>query len=400
MRISVVRLKRSQGETVLTAHALLSASSSKRWLTCTPSARLEATLPEIRRPAGAFDVSAEGTLAHSLAEIRLRLYYNQIGNEEYNREYEIIKIHNIYKNYSDEDRADFEANVDNYVLYVRSQIGDGDTPLFEQRVDFSDWVPDGFGTADVIILSKHKVRVIDLKFGKGIAVDAKGNTQLRLYALGAYSKFQDQYPDIREVEYTIHQPRLDSITTDSLSLNRLLDWANTYVKKQAKKAWAGSGEFVPGEHCQFCKAKGQCRARSDFNNQIAAQEFRDPPLLSEEEVSEILTKASEIKSWLGDVEDFALSRAITKGECPVGYKLGTTVTHRKIVDSQFAAVILKEKGLDESQLWETPKLKSVSALEKLAPKGQVVAWLGDLIQRPLGNPKLVKIKDTTKEDFT
>ena len=384
----------------MTAHALLSASSSKRWLTCTPSSRLEATLPEIKRPAGAFDVSAEGTLAHALAEIRLRLHYDQISHEEYEREYEIIKLHNIYKNYSEEDRADFEAHVDNYVLYVRSQIGDGDTPLFEQRVDFSDWVPDGFGTADVIILSKHKVRVIDLKFGKGIPVDAKGNTQLRLYALGAYSKFQEEYPEIHEVEYTIHQPRLDSITTDNLSLSRLLDWANTYVKKQAKKAWAGSGEFVPGEHCQFCKAKGQCRARADFNNAVAQQEFRDPPLLNDDEISDILGKASQIKSWLGDIEDYALAKAVTQGECPTGYKLGTTSTHRKITDAHFAATVLKEKGIDESLLWEAPKLKSVSALEKLAPKGQVVAWLGDLVQRPVGSPKLVKIKDTTREDFS
>lgn len=384
----------------MTAHALLSASSSKRWLTCTPSSRLEATLPELRRPSGAFDVSAEGTLAHSLSEIRLRLHYNQIGHEEYDREYEIIKTHPIYKNYSDDDRADFEAHVDNYVLYVRSQIGDGDTPLFEQRVDFSGWVPDGFGTADVIILSKHKVRVIDLKFGKGVPVHAKDNSQLRLYALGAYSKFREEFPDIKEVEYTIHQPRLDSITSDGTSIHKLLDWADHFVKPKAKKAWAGSGDFIPGEHCQFCKAKSQCRARADFNNELAKQEFRDPPLLSEDEISNILTKASQVKSWLSDVEDYALTRAIEKGVAPVGYKLGTTVTHRKITDMQFAAVVLKEKGLDESAIWEAPKLKSISALEKLAPKGQVVTWLGDLIQKPLGSPKLVKIKDTAKEDFT
>ena len=165
----------------MTAHALLSASSSKRWLTCTPSSRLEATLPEPKKPAGSFDYSQEGTMAHSLAEIKLRHHYNQIGYEEYNREYEIIK-NTPYFN------EDFEANVDNYVLYVRSQIGEGDTPLFEQRVDFSDWVPDGFGTADVVILSKHSIRVIDLKFGKGVPVSAVDNPQLRLYALGAYSK--------------------------------------------------------------------------------------------------------------------------------------------------------------------------------------------------------------------
>lgn len=383
----------------MTAHALLSASSSKRWLTCTPSSRLEATLPEIRRSSGTFDVSAEGTLAHALAEIRLRLHYNQIGHEEYEREYEIIKLHPIYKGYADEDREDFEAHVDNYVLYVRSQIGDTDTPLFEQRVDFSDWVPDGFGTADVIILSRHKVRVIDLKFGKGVAVHAQDNSQLRLYALGAYSKFRDEYPDIKEVEYTIHQPRLDSITTDGTSIHKLLDWADHFVKPKAKKAWAGSGDFIPGDHCQFCKAKSQCRARADFNNEIAAQEFRSPPLLSEDEISNILTKASEVKSWLGDIEEYALTRAIDQGVCPTGYKLGTTSTHRKIVDVTFAATVLVEKGIDAAAIWEQPKLKSIAALEKLAPKGQVVSWLGDLVQRPIGSPKLVKLKDTSKEDF-
>jgi len=175
----------------MTAHALLSASGSKRWLSCTPSARLEATLPDQKRPPGSFDFSQEGTMAHSLAEAKLRHYYGQIGIEEYEKEYEIIKATPYYND-------DFEANVDNYVLYVRSQIGEGDTPLFEQRVDFSDWVPDGFGTADVVILSKHTIRVIDLKFGKGVAVSAIDNTQLRLYALGAWSKFKEEWPDIRK----------------------------------------------------------------------------------------------------------------------------------------------------------------------------------------------------------
>ena len=397
---ALVYVEKTNKKAKMTAHAILSASGSKRWLSCPPSARLEATLPEIRRPAGAFDVSAEGTLAHSLAEIRLRLHYNQISSEEYNREYEIIKIHNIYKGYSEEDREDFEAHVDNYVLYVRSQIGDGDTPLFEQRVDFSDWVPDGFGTADVIILSKHKVRVIDLKFGKGIAVDAKGNTQLRLYALGAYSKFQEEFPDIHEVEYTIHQPRLDSITSDTITIGRLLDWANTYVKKQAKKAWAGAGEFVPSEEgCQFCKAKAQCRARADFNNELAKQEFRSPPLLTQEEIGDIISKASQVKSWLGDIEDFALGQAVEKGVCPTGYKLGTTTTHRKISDEALARAVLLDKGFKEEDITEPATLKSVAKLEKLGKKGYVADLLSALIVKPEGAPKLVKEENTAQEDF-
>ena len=331
-------------------------------------------------------------MAHSLAEVKLRHHFGQIDYEEYQREIEIIK-NTPYFN------EDFEANVDNYVLYVRSQVGDGDTPLFEQRVDFSDWVPDGFGTADVVILSKHAIRVIDLKFGKGIPVHAQDNPQLRLYALGAWSKFKEEYPDIREISYTIHQPRLDSISTDGTSISKLVDWANYYVKPKAKKAWSGAGEFLPGEWCQFCRAKAQCRARSDFNTELAKQEFKAPGLLSEEEVSEVLVKAGQLKTWANDVEEYALTRAVDQGIVPPGYKLATTTTHRKISDIALAATVLVEKGMSSEVIWEPPKLKSIAALEKLGPKGQVAAWLGNLVLRPEGQPKLVKTKEDAKEDF-
>jgi len=373
----------------MTAHALLSASGSKRWLSCTPSARLESTLPDQKRKPGAFDFSQEGTMAHTLGEIKLRHYYNQIGIEEFEREYEIIKNTPYYN-------EDFEANVDNYVLYVRSQIGEGDTPLFEQRVDFSDWVPDGFGTADVVILSEHAIRVIDLKFGKGVPVSALDNTQLRLYSLGAYSKFKEDFPNIKEVSYTIHQPRLDSISTDGTTIAKLVDWANYFVKPKAKKAWSGSGEFLPGEWCQFCKAKAQCRARSDFQTELSKLEFRDPPLLSEDEMSMVLGKAQNLRTWVNDVEEYALNKAISDNVIPPGYKLSTSVTHRRIADQGLAASVLKEKGLPDEAIWEPRKLKSLASLEKM--NKQVAAWLGDLVMRPEGQPKLVKAKDL-KADF-
>ena len=376
----------------MTAHAILSASSSKRWLTCTPSARLEATLPEPKKAPGAFDFSQEGTTAHSLAEAKLRHYFGQISTEEFEKEYETIKE---TKYYNDE----FESHVDNYVLYVRSQIGEGDLPFFEQRVDFSDWVPDGFGTADVVILSKHAIRVIDLKFGQGVPVSAIDNSQLRLYALGAYAKFKEEYPDLKEVSYTIHQPRLDSISTDGTSIHRLIDWANYFVKPKAKKAWSGSGEFLPGDHCQFCRAKATCRARADFNNELAKLEFKDPPLLDDEELQNVLAKAQDLRQWVSDVEEYALQKAVEENKIPRGYELSTTVTHRRIADQVLAAEVLKEKGLPETEIWEQPKLKSIAALEKLRPKGQVVAWLGELVQRPEGSPKLVRVKQTAAEDF-
>jgi len=376
----------------MTAHALLSASGSKRWLTCTPSARLEATLPEQKRQPGAFDFSQEGTTAHSLAEIKLRQYFGQIESEDYEKKYTEIKSTPYYND-------DFEANVDNYVLYVRSQIGEGDTPLFEQRVDFSDWVPDGFGTADVVILSKHSIRVIDLKFGRGVPVNAQDNTQLRLYALGAYAKFKEEWPDIKEVSYTIHQPRLDSISTDGTTIIKLVDWANYFVKPKAKKAWAGAGEFLPGEHCQFCKAKAQCRARSDFNTELTRLEFRDPPLLDEDEISLVLSKAQDLRTWVNDVEEHAVNRAVDSNIIPPGFKLTTSITHRRYVDQALAATVLEDKGLDKEVIWEKPKLKTIAAIKKLVPKSPIEAWLGDLIARPEGQPKLVRVKDDLKEDF-
>jgi hypothetical protein len=228
---------------------------------------------------------------------------------------------------------------------------------------------------------------------------AQNNPQLRLYALGAYSKFKEEWPDIREVSYTIHQPRLDSISTDGTSLSKLIEWANYYVKAKAKKAWAGSGEFLPGDHCQFCRAKAQCRARSDFNNELAKLEFKDAPLLTEEEFSQVLGQAQNLRTWVNDVEEFALTRAIEQSIVPPGYKLSTTVTHRKISDHELASVVLKEKGMPEEVIWEPRKLKSIAALEKLGPKGQVTAWLGDLVLRPEGSPKLVRVKEDAKEDF-
>jgi hypothetical protein len=331
-------------------------------------------------------------MAHTLGEIKLRHYYGQIGIEEYEKEYEIIKNTPYYND-------DFEANVDNYVLYVRSQIGEGDTPLFEQRVDFSDWVPDGFGTADVVILSKHSIRVIDLKFGKGVPVHAQDNTQLRLYALGAYSKFKEEYPDIKEVSYTIHQPRLDSISSDGTTVAKLVDWANYFVKPKAKRAWAGTGEFLPGDHCQFCRAKATCRARSDFNTELTRLEFREPALLTEEEVCSVLSKAQDLRTWANDVEEYALLQAVNSDVIPPGFKLTTSVTHRKITDQGLAAAILIDKGMDPQAIWEQPKLKSVSAIKKLSPKSPIDTWLGDLVQRPEGLPKLVRLKADGKEDF-
>jgi hypothetical protein len=190
---------------------------------------------------------------------------------------------------------------------------------------------------------------------------------------------------------------LDSISTDGTSVAKLLDWANYYVKSKAKKAWAGTGEFLPGEWCQFCRAKAQCRARSDYNTEVAKLEFRAPALLDDDEMSLVLSKAQNLRTWVNDVEDYALIQAVENNVIPQGYKLSTTVTHRKISDTALAAAVLIEKGMNEQQIWEPPKLKSLSALEKI--NKQVMAQLGDLVVRPEGAPKLVRSKETAKDDF-
>ena len=175
-------------------------------------------------------------------------------------------------------------------------------------------------------------------------------------------------------------------------------WANYFVKPKAKKAWSGTGEFLPGDHCQFCRAKATCRARSDFVNELAKLEFRAPALLSNEEVDKVLTRAENLKTWVNDVQEYVLERA-KEGYLPMGYKLTTTKTHRKIEDQALAATVLVEKGMKEDDIYAPRSLKSVAQLEKLGAKGQVAAWLGELIIRPDGSPKLVKDANSAEEDF-
>jgi hypothetical protein len=353
---------------------------------------LESTLPEPKRKLGQKDFSAEGTLCHSMSEIKLRYQLDQIGLEEHDKEIELCKNHPLYS-------EELEEVSNTYVNYVRSQIGQDDTVVVEARVDIGEYVVESFGTSDCVILSKNKITVIDLKAGAGVPVSAINNEQLRLYALGAYERYKDEFSELKEVRTIIVQPRLDSITEDHTTITKLVEWGKYYVKKRAQKAYAGSGDFVPGEHCQFCRAKAQCRARSDFNTELARQEFKAPPLLDDDELSLVISKAQQLKTWCNDVEEYALTRAVDKGIVPPGYTLGTTKTHRKISDTALAATVLVEKGMDPQIIWEAPRLKSIATLEKLGPKGQVAAWLGNLIQRPDGEPKLVKAKEDATEDF-
>jgi len=375
----------------MTFHSVLSPSSSARWLACPPSVRLCENLPDIVKPEGSFDYAAQGTAAHELGEAKLRLVFNQITQEEYEAAYEEIKKSEYY----DEE---LEHYTDTYVNYVRSQVGSEDIVYIETRVDYSDYVPEGTGSADCIIIGPAECHVLDYKHGM-VPVSAISNSQMRLYAVGAISKFEEKYPNIKNIKYTIVQPRAENISFEETSKEKLLLWADTIVRKKAKQAWVGSGNFQAGDHCKYCKAKATCKTRQEQIDEIAKIDFRPPQLLTDSEIVTVLEKAEHLKTWVTDVQEYLLAKAVNQGEVPNGYKLSTTVTHRKISDHALAAVVLKEKGMSEEVIWEPRKLKSIAALEKLGPKGQITAWLGDLVLRPDGQPKLVKVKETAEDDF-
>jgi hypothetical protein len=372
-------------------HSILSPSSSQRWLNCPPSVRLCETLPDIIKPAGSFDYAAQGTAAHALGEAKLRLAFKQITQEEYDAEYEEIKKGQYYDD-------ELEHYVDSYVNFVRSQVGSEDDVYIETRVDYSDYVPEGTGSADCIIMGPTTCHVLDYKHGM-VPVSAISNSQARLYAVGAISKFEEKYPNIKNIKYTIVQPRADNISSEETTKDKLILWADTVVRKKAKQAWVGGGEFQAGEHCKYCKAKATCKTRQEQVTEIARLEFREPALLDDDEVSLVLSKAQDLRTWVNDVEEYLLSRAINQNVVPIGFKLTTSVTHRKISDHGMAAAVLVDKGMDPSAIWEQPKLKSIATLEKIGPSGQVTAWLGDLVIRPEGQPKLVREKVKGKEDF-
>ena len=370
----------------MSGHALLSPSSAYRWIACTPSARLGEMIPEPKRRGG-FDHAMNGTTAHTYAEAQLRRHYKQITAAEYNEAVNAVKETEYYND-------EFESYVAQYVLYVRSQIGAQDEPHFEVKVDYSEWVTGGTGTSDVVVIREDTIHVMDAKFGV-MRVDAKENEQMRLYALGSYAKFKDTHPHLKNVVCTIVQPRIDNVSTEELTLAELIQWADDVVRPAAKLAYAGKGEFFAGSHCQFCKAKSQCRARADFNNVAAAADFKAPALLSETELMKILSDAAKTRKWLSDVEEYMLTQATDHGIVPTGYELGQTSTNRKIEAQEDAAKKLQKAGFDD--IFTTPSLKSVAQLEKQVGKGHLQDILGDLIVKPAGEPKLVPSK--AREDF-
>lgn len=375
-------------------HALLSASGASRWINCPPSARLTEGM------ADKWSAYAdEGTAAHEYAEIKLtrRLTKcNSADRERLDKQAEALKTNRYYN-------AEMEACIQQYAdlveerfLEARSRSDSEDaTVLLEAKLDLTEWVPDGFGTSDVTIISDGVLEVIDLKYGKGVPVSAINNSQLRLYALGALSEFGWMY-DIHTVRMTIIQPRLDSVSTDEISVEELNEWAESVVKPAASLAYAGEGEYKAGDHCRWCLAKGNCRARADENLKAIAYEFQEPALLSNEEIGPILHIAGQLQSWVKDVQEYALEQAL-RGEKIPQWKLVEGKSKRVITDTEKAATLLTESGYSEDKLYKPRELRAMTALEKAVGKKNFAEILGDLITKQAGKPTLVAETDSRPE---
>lgn len=358
-------------------HALLGASSSARWLVCTPSARLEAMFPDEQSP-----YAAEGTVAHDLAEAILR--HKLEGKKKVPKldDYstEMVEAVNRYVDICEEK-----------VNEAKARSSDAEV-MIEAKLDFSRWVPEGFGTGDMVIVADGILEVIDLKYGKGVPVSAIENTQMRLYALGAYDVNEYLY-DIKTVRMTIVQPRLDSVSTDEMALEELLDWGEE-IKPIAQRAWEGIGECTPCDYCNFCKARHTCRALADT---CLAAFYKDGgklhQLLTDSEVSDILAMKDLITKWIKGVYDFAYEKALSGEKQWPGYKLVEGTSRRTITDPDAAAQTLLDNGYKEKDIFKPRELEGITNLQKVLGKKGVAKYLEAYIDKPEGKPTLVPDSD-------
>lgn len=365
------------------AHAKLSASGSGKWLVCTPSASLEDQFPDEQ---SAF--AAEGTFAHAVFEQEL---LHRLGRPVDPLPQDLLHFDSA--DLRDHVQAAVDVALDR-IREARSRCADP-VILVEQRVDFSRWVPEGFGTGDLVIIADDLVEVMDLKYGKGYEVEAEGNSQMKLYALGAYAALDHLY-DIRRVRMTILQPRLRNYASSELLIEDLLEWAETVVKPRAQLAWDGHGEYAAGDHCSsyFCRARATCAARAQHAMTLAKADFAltEPGLLTEEQICQVLARGDAVAKWIGDVQGYALDQAEKHGRAWPGYKLVEGRSNRKYADQDQVSQRLLQAGINEALIYER-SLLGITAMEKALGKKKFTELLNDLVVKPSGKPTLVQDAD-------
>ena len=355
-------------------HAVLSASGSHRWLNCTPSARLELEFENTGSEA-----AREGTAAHALCEHKLKRALHMRSRRPV----------------SDYDSDEMEECTDAYAEFVMEQyetakqVCKDPVILIEQRLDFSCYVPDGFGTGDCLIISDDRLHIIDFKYGMGVLVEAEDNPQMKLYALGALAVYDALY-DIREVSMTIFQPRRENVSTWTVSVEDLKAWAENELKPRAKAAYDGEGEYLPGEWCTFCRAAVRCRARAEEKLKLAQTEFRMPPLLTDAEIEEILAVLPDLTKWANEITAYALDAALNHGKEWNGFKVVEGRSVRKYRDEAAVAEAAKEAGYKDIY---RQSLIPLTEMQRLMGKDRFEEILGGLITKAPGRPTLVPISD-------
>lgn len=376
-------------------HALLSPSTSHRWLNCTPSAMLESS-----EPGTTSIYAAEGTEAHALAELKLSFILEKISQDEYDTRFENFRLSSQF--YS----AEMNEYVNDYINEVMTIIREDNKGIdckvyLEEYVRFEDIVPNGGGTSDVVIIGNNFVHIIDLKYGKGVPVSAIGNPQLRLYALGAI-KAHLREVTVQEVRMTIVQPRLRDITTDFMSVKDLNDWAVNFVKPRAQLAIEGRGELCSGDWCRFCKCRAKCKKLADDQLAVAQREFEDvvvennilePKNMSPEMLSRILFIAPKFIEWFNDVQKYAVQSVINDGLKIPGYKLVEGRSVRTIFDTDSVIEKLRTSGFVEADYMKPRELLGITALEKNIGKKLFNDLCGQYIVKPQGKPVLASEND-------
>lgn len=387
------------------AHAILSASGASKWLNCPPSARLEAQFPDSTSEA-----ADEGTLAHSLGELLIAHRRGNVSSKQYR---EALKPLQESKHYS----KLLHEYADGYALYVletlaAAQVHTPDAALFtEQRLDLRAYIPDGFGTGDAAVVADGVLDVIDLKYGKGVLVPAEGNPQLLIYALGWLESYSFMY-SIQTVRLHIYQPRMNNISTYVIDSAELQEWGKKLVAPAAELAYLGNGYAKAGSWCKFCKAKKVCKVYAEMAVSVVADDFAEfvaaepqvpvnmttaVPLMTDEEISNVLSKAEAFKEWLNTVQEYALTEALAGRRKWPGYKLVTGRSVRKITDEPAVEKVLIKNGYDRTKLYKPQQLVGVTEIEKLTGKAEFDKLLGEYVQKVPGKPTLAEQSDKRAE---
>lgn len=380
------------------AHAVLSASGASRWLACTPSARLEEQFPD-----STSEYAKEGTLAHEVCELKVRKnLIEQIPTRTYNTKLKKLKENELWQD-------EIDKFTDVYLEYIQELVHSyscSPAVMVEKKVDFSQYVPEGFGTADCIVIAEGTMHIIDFKYGKGVAVSSENNPQMKLYALGAYLEYSMLYP-IEKIKMAIVQPRLENEASESeIFVAELMEWAENVVKPLAEKAYKGEGTYIAGNHCRFCRAKATCRERARMNLEASKFEMRAGALLSDTEVGEALKMAQDLAKWAEDLKEYALTESL-KGKIIPGWKAVEGRSVRAFKDTDLAIKTIIDSGIDEILLYDR-KIKTLAQIEKLLGAKQFKELVGELVEKAPGKPTLVLETDkrekivnriTAEEDF-